>query len=97
MTVRDINECIEETDNCSQKCNNHFGGYTCSCYNGYKLHSDNHTCTDINECSLNNGGCHHLCININGSYVCSCDEGYRLLSNNHDCIGNKLLYWTKMS
>ncbi len=39
----DINECVEETDQCNQNCHNTIGSYTCSCLTGYRL-TDNFTC-----------------------------------------------------
>ena len=39
-TISDIDECFEETHNCSsvdnRKCNNTIGGYECICDNGYE-------------------------------------------------------------
>ena len=43
----DINECTENTDNCSQLCNNTIGNYQCYCEDGYILDSDEHTCNGI--------------------------------------------------
>ena len=43
----DINECTENTDNCSQLCNNTIGSYQCYCEDGYILDSDEHTCNGI--------------------------------------------------
>ena len=92
FTERDINECLEETDGCAQKCEDIVGGYSCSCDDGYKLENDNHTCTDIDECALDNGGCEQYCNNTIGSYSCSCFEGYIILSNNHECEGIKRVF-----
>ena len=44
----DIDECADNTDNCSQNCSDTLGSYQCVCYDGYTLDSDQHTC---------NGGC----------------------------------------
>ena len=41
----DIDECSTNTSNCNQLCNNTVGGYTCGCNTGYKLASDNRTCS----------------------------------------------------
>ena len=43
--VSDINECVENRDNCEQLCNNRAGDFTCSCRSGYQLDSDGHSCT----------------------------------------------------
>ena len=40
----DIDECSEDTDNCSQNCNNTIGSYQCFCNDGYTLDTDQHTC-----------------------------------------------------
>ena len=43
----DINECAMDMDNCDHICNNTHcteGKYACSCYEGYVLGSDGHTC-----------------------------------------------------
>lgn len=77
---------------CDDMCINSIGSYSCSCHDGYKLNTDNHTCIDINECTdNNNGGCAHICRNTDGSYVCSCRVGYSLTNNNQSCAG-KLNY-----
>ena len=39
----DIDECNENTDNCSQNCSNTIGSYQCSCNDGYTLDSHQHT------------------------------------------------------
>ena len=38
----DINEC--QQGRCSQVCTNTIGSYKCSCYSGYQLSDDSHTC-----------------------------------------------------
>ena len=43
FTAVDINEC-EEDKQCSHKCVNTPGGYTCACNSGYYLSADEHTC-----------------------------------------------------
>ena len=40
----DINECIANTNNCSQVCVNNDGGFTCSCKEGYRLANDRISC-----------------------------------------------------
>ena len=40
----DIDECQLDTNNCTQQCTNTDGSYNCSCYTGFILTSDNHTC-----------------------------------------------------
>ncbi|CAJ1066414.1 mannan-binding lectin serine protease 1 isoform X1 [Xyrichtys novacula] len=51
-SASDVDECSEQVDEdllCDHLCHNYIGGYYCSCRYGYRLHSDNHTCTV--ECS----------------------------------------------
>uniref|UniRef100_A0A8C5PPF0 Complement C1s n=1 Tax=Leptobrachium leishanense TaxID=445787 RepID=A0A8C5PPF0_9ANUR len=43
--AEDLDECEESSETyCSHFCNNHIGGYFCSCPPGYFLQADNHTC-----------------------------------------------------
>ena len=45
ILIVDVNECMEDTDNCSQNCNNTIGSYECYCNDGYTLdYDDLHTC-----------------------------------------------------
>lgn len=43
-TVSDVNECVEDTDDCAQVCIDIDLGYTCSCQSGYRLASDGRGC-----------------------------------------------------
>ena len=43
----DIDECSENTDNCSQTCTNTDGNFTCGCYIGYLLDTDGTTCNGM--------------------------------------------------
>ena len=45
ILITDINECDEDISGCTQKCHNTLGSYYCACYTGYKLTSDNQSCT----------------------------------------------------
>ena len=40
----DIDECINNTHNCTQTCTNTVGGFTCGCNDGYVLNVDGTTC-----------------------------------------------------
>ena len=42
--LSDINECDEGISGCNQTCTNTNGSYICSCYNGYVLDADDHSC-----------------------------------------------------
>ena len=80
-------ECSEGTHQCAQLCHITPESYVCSCYSGYTLDLNGHTCTDINECALNTDGCTQNCHNTDGSYVCNCNVGYRLNADGHACDG----------
>ena len=43
--ILDRDECNTESHGCQQKCVNEYGSYSCACLNGYKLNSDNKTCS----------------------------------------------------
>ena len=47
----DIDECIEDIDDCAQICTDTDGSYTCSCRPGYRLASDDHQC-DGTQCHV---------------------------------------------
>ncbi|XP_078700993.1 uncharacterized protein LOC144927453 [Branchiostoma floridae x Branchiostoma belcheri] len=72
----DINECIEGTSQCSQRCVNQPGYYTCECVAGYRLAADGRTCLEVDECEDNNGGCEDICENYPGGFRCACGPGY---------------------
>ncbi|KAI8518356.1 hypothetical protein Bbelb_043730, partial [Branchiostoma belcheri] len=74
----DIDECTTGTHNCNQHatCTNTFGGFTCTCNDGYS--GDGVTCTDINECTEGTHNCDTdaTCANEGGSFTCTCNVGY---------------------
>ena len=47
----DIDECAEDTSNCSQICTNTIGSYSCSCISGYHIGRDGHECEGIGPIS----------------------------------------------
>lgn len=44
----DDDECSQGTDLCAQNCQDTQGSYTCSCWLGYALAADRHSCNGIN-------------------------------------------------
>jgi len=44
LSVTDVNECLTGRHNCSHICSNTYGGFECSCYQGYTLLADKSTC-----------------------------------------------------
>ncbi|XP_041360849.1 EGF-containing fibulin-like extracellular matrix protein 1 [Gigantopelta aegis] len=81
----DPNQCLTNNGGCSTYCVDTEHGYHCECHLGFKLETDNRTCTNIDECQENNGGCLQNCEDTDGSYTCSCRDGYTLSKNNRDC------------
>ncbi|GAB0091034.1 fibulin-1 [Sergentomyia squamirostris] len=75
----DVDECAENTANCStnQVCRNKPGGYVCYCQPGYVL-SKNRQCEDIDECSISDVcPSNTVCSNTVGSYKCNCMPGFK--------------------
>ena len=44
ITLSDIDECSEQSDDCVQNCKNVIGSYVCGCDEGYSLNDDGHSC-----------------------------------------------------
>ncbi|CAC5402382.1 unnamed protein product [Mytilus coruscus] len=80
-TCENINECIEGTSNCDQKCVDNIGSYTCHCDLGYSP-DVKQKCRDIRECdSDDRAGCDHMCKDVPGGYQCGCKKtGYQLFT-----------------
>ena len=87
FTNSDIDECVADTDGCSQICNNTVGSFECSCMTGFTLLDDGETCAEVNECSLNIDNCQQECINISGGFRCGCYEGFSLNLDLRTCSG----------
>ena len=47
LILSDIDECMENTGNCSQNCNNTIGSYQCLCDDGFLLDSDGASCNGM--------------------------------------------------
>ena len=43
---------MEKSSGCAHVCTNDIGGFTCSCYDGYEINSDNKTCTQKGKYSI---------------------------------------------
>ncbi|XP_042622412.1 fibulin-2-like [Cyprinus carpio] len=69
---------------CSQQCSVVRGLAQCSCFPGFSLMANGHTCEDVNECVTNTHTCqaNERCVNTVGGFVCerqiSCSSGYQL-------------------
>ncbi|XP_041428866.1 latent-transforming growth factor beta-binding protein 4 isoform X2 [Xenopus laevis] len=65
-------------------------GYTCDCYDGYRLDITLMACTDINECDeaedLSILCLNGQCRNTDGSYECVCPRGYVLSRHHNYCL-----------
>ena len=43
----DIDECLDSNGRCNHNCTNTVGSYECSCWQGYFLSDDQHTCVGM--------------------------------------------------
>lgn len=81
-----LNPC--EDSPCEQHCTSMGGRPQCSCFPGFSLKSDGHSCEDLNEC-LSAHACqlNERCVNTAGSYICqrliTCPPGHQI--NNDMC------------
>lgn len=84
-----IDLCLTSKNTCSQICTDANNGINvvCSCYQGYKLASDEVTCLDIDECSFNPCPNRQECENLAGGYECHESENERHLSRPHSRYG----------
>ncbi|PKU49116.1 latent-transforming growth factor beta-binding protein 1 isoform x2 [Limosa lapponica baueri] len=86
--VTEINECTVNPDICGAgHCVNLPVGYTCICYEGYRLNDQQTKCSDINECNQ----APHLCSlgrceNTEGSFLCICQAGFMASEDGTDCV-----------
>ena len=60
VTCMDHDECQDSARACSQVCNNTEGGFSCSCYSGFHLDSDQRTCIPCPEMKFG-PNCNHDC------------------------------------
>ncbi|XP_034389115.1 fibulin-2 [Cyclopterus lumpus] len=73
-----------ENGPCRHQCTAEAGRARCSCFPGFSLKTDRHTCEDVDECATSTHGCRHgeRCVNTVGSFVCepqvTCPAGYQL-------------------
>ncbi|CAI9740245.1 fibrillin-2-like, isoform X2 [Octopus vulgaris] len=85
---KDINECLEIPDICSNGvCHNTPGGFNCDCKQGFAIDGRGFNCTDIDECRISFGVCANgTCVNTPGAFTCDCNEGYEGVMMNQMCI-----------
>ncbi|CAK8690960.1 unnamed protein product [Clavelina lepadiformis] len=81
-----INLC--DSNPCSQVCSPIFGGFNCSCNDGYRINdTDSTLCDDIDEC-MESYPCESTfnseCSNTMGNYSCECMEGFQ--KNGSICV-----------
>uniref|UniRef100_A0A8C1AK07 Fibulin 2 n=1 Tax=Cyprinus carpio carpio TaxID=630221 RepID=A0A8C1AK07_CYPCA len=84
------NTCKSRNGPCSQQCSVVRGLAQCSCFPGFSLMADGHTCEG--KCTSSRHKCSRdmVCVNREGSYQCvqlyeMCDEGF-ILNQNRDCV-----------
>ncbi|XP_062320284.1 fibulin-2 isoform X1 [Osmerus eperlanus] len=77
---------------CMQQCMVVAGKAHCSCFPGFSLKGDSHTCEDVNECRTGTHNCSSgdYCVNKEGSFQCvslneMCDEGF-IHTMNMECL-----------
>ncbi|KAL4712546.1 hypothetical protein ACJJTC_007562 [Scirpophaga incertulas] len=70
-----------------QKCENFFGGYSCQCPVGHRVHGKN-GCIDVDECTYGSPCSYNSkCVNTVGSFRCECRDGFRNSpSNDKMCV-----------
>ncbi|KAM3932726.1 uncharacterized protein RB166_005749 [Leptodactylus fuscus] len=74
----DTDECYEGISDCDQICIKTLARYTCDCFTGYHISTNNtHRCEDIDECK-NSTSCaeNAICSNWPGNFSCHCASGY---------------------
>ncbi|XP_066474304.1 latent-transforming growth factor beta-binding protein 1 isoform X2 [Tiliqua scincoides] len=86
--VSEINECTVNPDICGAgHCVNLPVGYTCLCYDGYRLNDQQTKCSDINECTETPHLCSlGRCENTEGSFLCICQSGFMANEQGTDCV-----------
>ncbi|XP_067101951.1 LOW QUALITY PROTEIN: latent-transforming growth factor beta-binding protein 4 [Osmerus mordax] len=64
-------------------------GFTCDCYEGYRLDMTSMTCTDVNECESQQTGpvcVNARCVNTEGSFRCICRRGHIMSRRPNHCV-----------
>ncbi|XP_002024364.2 putative vitellogenin receptor [Drosophila persimilis] len=69
---------------CQHKCRATPAGAVCSCFDGYRLDTDQRSCVDVNEC-LDGQPCAQICENTLGGYQCQCHADFMLRQDRVSC------------
>ncbi|CAJ1066457.1 latent-transforming growth factor beta-binding protein 1 isoform X2 [Xyrichtys novacula] len=84
----EVDECQINPYICGQGiCYNTAEGYTCHCYEGYRLFDAQTTCVDVDECSASTSYCFGgHCTNTEGSFLCVCPPGLLVDEEGTSCV-----------
>ncbi|SPP86795.1 putative vitellogenin receptor isoform X2 [Drosophila guanche] len=70
---------------CQHKCRATPTGAVCSCFDGYRLDTDQRSCVDVNECLEGNQPCAQICENTLGGFQCQCHADFMLHQDRVSC------------
>ena len=91
FTCRDINECVEKSDQCMQTCENTDGSFRCLCQGGYNLAEDGRGCIQTSSAVCVSAGCSQGCSPVvdpamnNTIAQCFCYSGFQLDADQANC------------
>ncbi|XP_015202013.2 cartilage acidic protein 1 isoform X1 [Lepisosteus oculatus] len=80
----DVDECSLGLSECSHRCTNTEGSFSCQCFPGYRLNPSGQ-CEDVDECREQKEACEHICHNDQGSFHCHCQLGFKLATDKKSC------------
>ncbi|WAR22495.1 FBN1-like protein, partial [Mya arenaria] len=94
----DMNECEDESHNCSQVCVNLYGGFRCECRTGFVLKELTGQCLlgDVNPCAsaiincTNTAGC---TVDEYNTTKCFCERGFELDDSGENCKVCEIPYY----